>query len=143
MTANIDAIKRLTEEFLNQGQGDVLKALYSADAIHHTPLGDLDVKGRQDTRMALGMAIPDFKVTVTSLTANEDWVSALYQFSGNFTGALPMPDGTVVPGNKAAINMPLGTFYRMNAHSQVIESWELYDNLNFSMMMGLLSAPAN
>lgn len=139
--ANKDVIHRLTDKFLNQGQGEVLNALYTADAIHHTPLGDLNVKGRQEMRLVLGTALPDFKVVIVSLTANDEWVSALYQFSSTFTGTLPMPDGKVVSGNNAPINMPLGTFYRLNERAQIIESWELYDNLSFSMMMGLIPAP--
>jgi hypothetical protein len=138
---NTGAIKRLTDEFLNQGRADVVAALYTIDGIHHTPLGDLDIKGRQGTRAALGMAIPDFKVKIVSLTANDNWVSVLYEFSGSFTGKLPTPDGAMVPGNNALILMPLGTFYRFNEQGKIAESWELYDNLNFSMTLGLLPAP--
>src|SRR5689334_23179041 len=95
--ANTTTIQRLTNDFLNSGTLDVLDDIYSADAIHHSPLGDLNVAARKMTRAALGQAMPDFHVTIESLTANGAWVSVLYTFSGTFTGSLPTPDGKTVP----------------------------------------------
>lgn len=140
---NTAAIQQLTEEFLNSGKLDALDELYSADAIHHSPLGDLSVEARKMTRAALGQAMPDFHVTIESLTANGTWVSVLYTFTGTFTGELPTPDGKAVPGNQAKIQLAIGDFFRLNNAGQIGESWETYDNLNLLTQMGVMPAPAS
>jgi predicted ester cyclase len=140
-TANVAAIECLTEEFLNDANLDVLDELYAADAIHHSPVGDLNVEARKMTRAALGMAIPDFHVEVVSLTANEEWVAVLYTFTGSFTGELPLPDGTTMPGNDAEIQLSIGSFFRFNPDGLIAESWETYDNLNLLTQMGMMPAP--
>jgi predicted ester cyclase len=142
-TMNTATVERLTDEFLNNGELEVLDALYTADTIHHSPLGDLDVESRKMTRAALGMALPDFHVTIESLTANDEWVAVLYTFTGTFAGDLPMPDGTLVPGNDAEVQLSIGDFFRLNEDSQIIESWETYDNLNLLTQMGVMPAPGS
>ena len=140
---NTAAVERLTEEFLNGGNLDVLGEIYAADAIHHSPAGDLNLEARQMTRAALGMALPDFHVEIVSLTGNEEWVSVLYAFTGTFTGELPTPDGAMVPGNDAKIQLFIGDFFRFNEDGLVAESWETYDNLNLLTQMGMMPAPGS
>lgn len=135
------AVERLTEEFLNEANLDVLDELYAADAIHHSPLGDLNLEARKMTRAALGMAIPDFHLEIVSLTVNEGWVGVLYHFTGTFTGELPTPDGATVPGNDAEIQLSIGSFFRFDEDGLVAESWETYDNLNLLTQMGMMPAP--
>jgi hypothetical protein len=139
-SATHGAVERLTEEFLNDGNLDVLDELYAADAIHHSPLGDLNVEGRKMTRAALGMALPDFHVEIESLTANDEWAAVLYTFTGTFTGELLTPDGPAVPGNDAEVVLLIGGFFRFNEAGQIIESWETFDNLNLLMQMGMMPA---
>jgi predicted ester cyclase len=141
--ANTRLVQRLTDEFLNAGTLDVLDQIYAADAIHHSPLGDLNVEARKMTRAALGQAMPDFHVEIQSLTANGEWVSVLYTFTGTFTGQLPTPDGKMVPGNDAKIQLSIGDFFRLNDAGQVAESWETYDNLNLLTQMGMMPAPGS
>jgi predicted ester cyclase len=136
-----DAVERLTDEFLNRGIPTTIDAVYAKDAIHHSPMGDLDLEGRKMTRGALGMALPDFKVEIVSMTSGDDWVSALYSFNGTFTGSLPTPDGKQIPGNNAGIRLVIGSFYRFNNLGLMAESWETFDNLSLSAQMGLLPAP--
>lgn len=138
---NTAAVERLTAEFLNESNLDVLDEIYATDAIHHSPLGDLNVEARKMTRAALGMAIPDFHIEVVSLTANEGWVAVLYTFSGTFTGELPTPDGAMVPGNDAEIQLSIGSFFRFNEDGSIAESWETYDNLSLLTQMGMMPAP--
>lgn len=138
---NMVAVERLSNEFLNQGKLDVVDAVYVKNAIHHSPMGDLNLEARKMTRTALGMAMPDFQVQVQSLTANNDWVSVLYTFTGTFTGQLPTPDGKQVPGNNAKIKLYIGSFFHFDKSSLITESWETFDNLSLSMQMGLLSVP--
>jgi predicted ester cyclase len=134
------AAERLTNEFLNQGKLETIDALYASDAIHHSPMGDLNIEGRKMTRMALGMALPDFQVGIVSLTTSEEWIAVLYSFSGTFTGNLPTPDGKQISGNSAKINLVIGSFLRFDSHGQITESWETFDNLSLSTQMGLLPA---
>jgi predicted ester cyclase len=141
--ANTATIERLTDEFLNNGDLDVLDTLYTADAIHHSPLGDLNIEARKMTRTGLGMAMPDFHVEIESLTANDEWVAVLYTFTGTFSGELPTPDGAKVPGNGAEVQLSIGDFFRLNDKGQIIESWETYDNLNLLTQMGMMPAPAS
>lgn len=140
-TMNAAAVERLTAEFLNDADLDVLDEIYAADAIHHSPVGDLNVEARKMTRAALGMAIPDFHVEVVSLTANDEWVAVLYTFTGTFTGELPTPDGAIVPGNDAEIQLSIGSFFRFNEDGLIAESWETYDNLSLLTQMGMMPAP--
>jgi len=140
-TLNAGAVERLTAEFLNDADLDVLDEIYAADAIHHSPVGDLNVEARKMTRAALGMAIPDFHVEQVSLTANDEWVAVLYTFTGTFTGELPTPDGAIVPGNDAEIQLSIGSFFRFNEDGLIAESWETYDNLSLLTQMGMMPAP--
>lgn len=140
-TANTAAVEQLTEEFLNDGNPDVLEAIYATDAIHHSPLGDLTVDARKMTRAALGMAIPNFHVEVVSLTATEEWIAVLYTFTGTFTGELPTPDGAMIPGNDAEIQLSIGSFFRFNEDGLIAESWETFDNLSLLTQMGMMPAP--
>lgn len=135
---NATVIQQLTDDFLNGGKLDVLDKLYTTDAIHHSPLGDLNVEARKMTRAALGQAMPDFHVTIDSLTANGDWVAVLYTFTGTFTGKLPTPDGKTVPGNNAKIKLSIGDFFRLDKDGHIAESWETYDNLNLLTQMGMM-----
>ncbi len=141
--AHTAAVERLTEEFLNAAQLDVLDEIYAADAIHHSPLGDLDVATRKLTRAGLGMAMPDFKVEIVALTANEEWVSVLYSFTGTFTGELPTPDGALVPGNDAEVQLFISNFLRFDEAGLVAESWETYDNLSLLTQMGMMPTPGS
>ena len=131
-------IQQLTDDFLNGGKLDVLDKLYTADAIHHSPLGDLNVEARKMTRAALGKAMPDFHVTIESLTTNDNWVAVLYTFTGTFTGELTTPDGKAVPGNDAKIKLSIGDFFRLDKDGHIAESWETYDNLNLLTQMGMI-----
>lgn len=136
-------IQRLADEFLNGGKLDVLDELYSAVAIHHSPLGNLNIEARKMTRAALGHAMPDFHMEIESLTTDDEWFSVLYTFTSTFSGELPMPDGTSVPGNDAKIQLSIGDFFRLNDAGQIVESWETYDNLNLLTQMGIMSAPVS
>jgi len=138
--AHTDVVERLTNEFLNLGKPPTVDALYASNATHHSPMGDLNVEGRKMTRAALGMALPDFKVKIVSMTSGDDWVSVLYSFTGTFTGSLPTPDGKQIPGNNAGIQLTIGSFYRFNHSGLIAESWETFDNLSLSAQMGLLPA---
>lgn len=140
-TMNAAAVERLTAEFLNDANLDVLDEIYAPDAIHHSPMGDLNIEARKMTRAALGMAIPDFHVDVVSLTANDEWVAVLYTFTGTFTGELPTPDGTTVPGNDAEIQLSIGSFFRFNEDGLIAESWEIYDNLSLLTQMSMMPVP--
>ncbi len=142
-TAGRITIQRLTDEFLNSGTLEVLDELYSADAIHHSPLGDLNVEGRKMTRAALGQAMPDFHVEIESLTATDEWVSVLYTFTGTFSGELATPHGETFAGNDAKVQLLIGDFFRLNDAGQIVESWETYDNLNLLTQMGIMPAPAS
>lgn len=135
---NKAVIQQLTDDFLNAGKLDVIEKLYAPDAIHHSPLGDLNVEARKMTRGALGKAMPDFHVTINSLTTNDDWIAVLYTFTGTFTGELPTPDGKSVPGNNAKIKLSIGDFFRFNKDGRIAESWETYDNLNLLTQMGMM-----
>lgn len=142
-TAGTTTIQRLTDEFLNGGTLDVLDELYSVDATHHSPLGDLNIEGRKMVRASLGQAMPDFHVEIESLTATDEWVSVLYTFTGTFSGDLATPHGETFAGNDASIQLLIGDFFRLNDAGQIIESWETYDNLNLLTQMGIMPAPAS
>ena len=104
----------ITEAFFNQNKADAVDALYAADAIHHSPVGDLNIKGRKMVRAGYGLALPDFAIKTENLIGDGDWIAVRYTFTGTFRGQLMMPDGSAVPGNDAPISMTILSQYHFN-----------------------------
>ncbi|PJF42901.1 MAG: hypothetical protein CUN55_09470 [Phototrophicales bacterium] len=136
-----DVVIAFTDEFLNIGDLDSIDDFYAPDAIHHNPMGELTVELRKQVRAALGMAMPDFQVDIENLSVDGNWVWVRYTFTGTFTGELPTPDGMIVLGNDAPIEMTILDLYHFNEDGRVIESWETFDSLTLAATMGLLPMP--
>ena len=139
--ANKAAVEKFSEAFFNKNQADALDAISTADAIHHSPVGDLTVEVWKMVRAGYGVAMPDFTITIEDLIGEGDWVDVRYSLTGTFTGKLMMPDGSAVPGNNAPITMTILSQYHFNEDGKFMESWESFDNLALLTMMGVLPAP--
>lgn len=141
--SNKAAVEKFSEAFFNQNEADAVDALYAADAIHHSPVGDLNIEARKMVRAGYGLAMPDFAIKIENLIGDGDWVAVRYSFTGTFTGKLMMPDGSAVPGNDAPVSMTILSQYHFDADGNVIESWESFDNLALLTMMGVLPPPGS
>ncbi|MFF0636217.1 ester cyclase [Nocardia sp. NPDC004151] len=85
---NARIIRRVFDEFVNQGDFSVVDEIYSPDMVDHQPLpGAPDgTAGVKYTIAGLREGFPDLHVTIEALSAHADYVVIHNTWRGTFTG---------------------------------------------------------
>ena len=135
------AIRRLTDEALNQGNMDVLDHVLADTFTYHDPANP-GVTGRDDYKQfvtALRTTFPDIHFTIEDEVADGDQLAIRWTMRGTHRGDLVMPAGPIPPTGKQ-VQVSGITLIRFT-EGKVVEEWQNADNLGFLQQLGVIPTP--
>ncbi len=107
---------------------------------HTNPLGTYDSAALALVVQGLEFAFPDWNLVVEDQVAEGEWVMTRYYFTGTFTGTFVLADGTQIPGNGAAFEIPASLLTRFDEEGRIVAEWDMFDGMNYLTLVGLLDA---
>ena len=130
-------IRRMTEEFYNQGNVDLADHFFADSYVHHDPASP-HVRDRDGLKASLRTFLagcPDLHITTDQLLAEGDMVAKLWIYHATHTGDLAgmAPTGT-------RITMSGLELFRLE-DGKIAESWLGYDNLSLMQQLGVIPTP--
>ena len=135
------AIRRLTDEALNQGNMDVLDHVLADTFTYHDPANP-GVTSRDDYKQfvtALHTTFPDIHFTIEDEVADGDQLALRWTMRGTHRGDLVMPAGPIPPtGNQVQVS---GITLIRFTEGKVVEEWQNADNLGFLQQLGVIPTP--
>lgn len=126
--------QRFYNEIMNSHNLADVKSFVTNDFIDHNPSPGHTGKGLDDLTAQLNemlTAIPDFRMTVDLIVAEEDTVVSYLTMTGTNTGPF---------GNMPASNKPVkfnGIDIVRIKDGKAAERWGVFDNLSFMSQMGM------
>lgn len=124
MSDNKELIRRITEDIVNTGDYTAVRDFFSPTyELHKTGMGF--PPGPEGFKMAVREwrdAFPDYRVTITELVSDGEFVASLFVAEGTFTGSLR---GMPPTGKSFTVT---GTDVHRIVDGVVVESW-LTDDL--------------
>ena len=135
------AIRRLTDEALNQGNMDVLDHVLADTFTYHDPANP-GVTSRDDYKQfvaALRTTFPDIHFTIEDEVADGDQLAIRWTMRGTHRGDLVMPAGPIPPTGKQ-VQVSGITLIRFT-EGKVVEEWQNADNLGFLQQLGVIPTP--
>jgi steroid delta-isomerase-like uncharacterized protein len=135
--ANKAVIRRLNDEFWNEGKLDVVAEVFAADYIDHNPAPGQtpDREGFRQLTAAMRAALPDIHSTIEDLVAEGDVVAWRWSARGTHRGPLLGLPATGKPVTLTGI-----TIDRI-ASGRIVERWHQEDNLGLLQQLGAIPAP--
>ena len=134
--ANKAIIRRLYEEFLNKGDLSIADELHAANFVYHEfgqpALGLGEYKKRNSVFFH---ALPDRKVVIEDLIAEDDRVVARATMRATQTGDLP---GISATGKSVTVTSII--IYRISK-GKIAEEWESWDALGMMQQLGVSRLP--
>ena len=127
-------IRRLYEEFLNQGNVNTFDELVSSDVVEHEEMGDLP-PGAEGVKQFFAMfraAFPDLRVSIGALIAEEDVVVARGTWNATHKGEF-----MGVPPSGKSVTFGVIDIFRI-ANGKVMEHWGQSDNLGLMQQIGAI-----
>jgi steroid delta-isomerase-like uncharacterized protein len=132
--------RRYHDEVINQGDLDLVDAIFTPDYVDH-PFGGPDIQGPAGLKQFLGMfrqAFPDAQFTLEDRIVGDDRIAVRWTMHGTQQGefqGIP-PTGKVVTVTGMAIHRFEG--------DQIQESWDYFDALGLLQQLGAVppSGPA-
>ena len=124
-------VRRYIEEALGKGELSVIEEIFAADAVSHTPNGDLN--GIEDLKEPVNMrrnAFPDLTITIDDQIAKGDKVVTRLTFSGTHRGDYR---GVAATGKHASWSQI--AIARIE-NGMIVESWRIPDRLGLRQQLG-------
>jgi len=135
---NKAAILLFAQEAYNRGNASVVNTLYDVNYEGQLPSSNpTGVRNREELYGLISeyqQAFSNFNATVDLLVAENDWVSSRITLRGVFNRG----DYYGIPPTGEPVEIALHTFHRFNAQGRIIEEYVEWDNLAFSIQLGLL-----
>lgn len=127
-------IRRIYDEFINQGNIETFDELVSSDVIEHEEMGDFSpgAEGVKQFFAMLRSAFPDLRATIEDLIVEGDKVVARGIWSGSQTG-----DFMGVPPSGNSVTFGVIDIFRI-AKGKVTEHWGQTDNLGLMQQIGAI-----
>lgn len=107
MTSSKEYAARV-EELYNAGDLEALVESYAEDAVMHVPELATPLEGRAAIRDLFAeqfAEFPDGKMTAEILVEEGETIAEEFTYTGTNTGAMRLPDGTVLPATGKRIEM--------------------------------------
>jgi len=129
--------RRYNNEVINQGDLDLIDAIFAADYVDHLS-GGPDFHGRAGLKEFFGIlrqGFPDAQFTVEDRIVDEDRIAVRWTMHATHQGefkSIP-PTGKAVTVTGIAIHRFAG--------GQIQESWDCYDALGLLQQLGAIPAP--
>jgi predicted ester cyclase len=128
---------RIIEEGFNQGDLDVIDEFFAPDYVNHDPSGAIvDRESFKGFISAFRAAMPDFEANVEMLIVEGDWMSFRFISTGTFENELALFPG--LPPTGEPVEFIIHVILRFNEDGQIVEEWDLTDNLTFLTHLSLL-----
>ena len=130
-------IRRMTEEFYNQGNIERADAFFADTYVHHDPASPhvRDRDGLKETVRAFRAGCPDLHITTDDPVAEGDQVTKRWTIHATHTGDL-----AGLPPTGKRITLSGLELFRL-ADGKIAECWSAYDNLSLLQQLGALPAP--
>lgn len=119
--ANKAVVRGFFEEVLDQGHLDRYSQSHAANFVVHTPSGDAPLSMDMAYATEERKALPDMRVTVNRLLAEDDMVAVSWVARGTNTG-----DGMGFHATNAKVVVPGMTFFRLK-EGKITEEWGVFD----------------
>ena len=132
--ANEETMRRLVDEVINNKCLAVIDDIIHPDYVYRTPGEELH--GRQALRelfTAYQVALPDLHVKIDDLICTDNKAVLLFTLTGTQENDFM---GVPATGNQVNIN---GMTYSHFENGQIIEEWELLDQLTMFQQLGMVS----
>ncbi len=127
-------IRRLYEEFINQGNVNTFDELVSSDVVEHEEMGDLP-PGAEGVKQFFAMfraAFPDLRANIGALIAEEDIVVARGTWSASHKGEF-----MGVPPSGTSVTLGVIDIFRI-VDGKVTEHWGQSDMLGLMQQIGAI-----
>jgi steroid delta-isomerase-like uncharacterized protein len=138
--SNKQTIQALINEAYNRGNTAIITQVYVPEYEGQLSASNPSVYRTRADYISLieqyRQAFSNFNATVDLLVAEEDWVSSRITLHGVFDRGTYY--GISPSGN--TIEIPIHTFHHFNTEGQIIEEVIEWDNLAFSVQLGLIDA---
>jgi steroid delta-isomerase-like uncharacterized protein len=134
LQSNEKTIRRLVDEVINKQHLAVIDEIIHPDYVHRTPGGELH--GRQALRellTAYQTALPDLHVKIDELVCTDNKAVLFFTLSGTHEDELM---GIPATGKQVSINGMTRSYIE---NGQIIEEWELLDQLTMFQQLGIVS----
>jgi steroid delta-isomerase-like uncharacterized protein len=132
--ANEETMRRLVDEIINNKCLAVIDDIIHPDYVYRTPGQELH--GRQALRELLSayqVALPDLHVKIDDLVCTDNKAVLLFTLSGTHKNELM---GIPATGKQVNINGMTCSHFE---NGQIIEEWELLDQLTMFQQLGMVS----
>jgi predicted ester cyclase len=138
MSFNSDLLDRYVECY-NARDLDGVIDLYAEDALQIMPDGRFEGKDAIRKRLAMELdACSDVVHSVRSFVEQGEAFCDEWTFQGTHTGALTLPDGSVVEASGQPVEVAGMEICRVNAEGKLILNALYYDNLALAVQVGLI-----
>lgn len=138
MNTNKEAVKKVFAMF-ESGKTDGIETCVADNMVEHSPTPGITSTGLQGLKDAIAMnhaAFPDTKITVLSLVAEGDLVTAHYNMKGTNSGAM----GSMPATNKTMdVN---GVDIVRFENGKGVEHWGYWEEAKMMQQLGLAPPPA-
>ncbi|HEU5097457.1 MAG TPA: ester cyclase [Roseiflexaceae bacterium] len=130
-------IRRMTEEFYNQGNVESAEHFFADSYVHHDPASPhvRDRDGLKQMLRAFRAGCPDLHITIDQLLAEGDMVTKRWTFHTTHTGDL-----SGLPPTGKRITMSGLELFRLE-DGKIVECWVGYDNLSLMQQLGVIPIP--
>ena len=127
-------IRRMTEEFYNQGNVDSADQFFAETYMHHDPASPhiRDRDGLKEMVRGFRAGCPDLHITIDQLLAEGDTVTKRWIFHATQSGDL-----TGLPPTGKRITMSGLELFRLS-DGKIVECWLGYDNLSLMQQLGVI-----
>lgn len=134
-----DYIRQSYEQGNTPYDVDLLRQRYAPEYAGHGVDGS--VASLEEFIVNLGAvraALPDVTYTVNDTVAQGDYVAARITLSGTFKNALVLRGQDAIPPTGQPITLEISFWHRLNGDGQIVEDWEIYDQLSLFAQLGVM-----
>ena len=130
-------IRRMTEEFYNQGNVESAERFFADTYVHHDPASPQvrNRDGLKEVVRAFLAGCPDLHITIDELLAEGDTVTKRWTYHATHTGDL-----SGLPPTGKHITMSGLELFRLES-GKIVECWLGYDNLSLMQQLGVIPIP--
>ena len=130
-------VRRMTEEFYNQGNLELAEHFFADSYVFHDPASPQvrDRDGLKEVLRAFRAGCPDFHIRVDELWAEGDTVTKRWTYHATHTGDLAgiPPTGKRITMSGLELSGP--------ATGKFVGGWLAYDNLSLLQQLGVIPVP--
>lgn len=129
--ANIETVRKLNDEALNQNKPELLPALLSEGIVFHTTTEERGIAAYHALTDRLRVAFGEMQFTIHDLIASGDRVVVRWSMDAKHSGPL-----TGIPPTGKRIQQLANVIYRMEG-GKIAERWAQMDQLGVLRQIGL------